>query len=81
MPINAALSMLRNKTSRPTGTIMAPPKPCNTRAAVSSITLLERPQSMEPIVNRPIAARNTVRPPNRSAAQPLTGTNTARLSK
>ena len=40
MPINAALSMLRNRTSRPTGTIMAPPKPCSTRAAVSSTDIV-----------------------------------------
>jgi hypothetical protein len=34
--INFDFSTLRNSTSRPTGTIIAPPIPCNTRAAVNS---------------------------------------------
>ena len=74
-------STLRNRTSRPTGTIMAPPKPCSTRAAVSSMALSLRPHRTEPKVNSAIAARKTVRPPNRSAAQPLTGMKTATLSR
>ena len=38
------------------------------------------PQSSEPSVKMPIAEANTRRVPNRSATQPLTGMNTARLS-
>src|ERR1700730_6389622 len=61
-------STLRNRTSRPTGTIMAPPKPCSTRAAVSSTALLLRPQRTEPRVNSPMPARKTVAP-----AEPVGG--------
>jgi hypothetical protein len=39
----------------------------------------DRPQSNEPNVNIPTAAENTWRVPDRSANQPLTGTNTATL--
>ncbi len=60
---------------------MAPPRPCNTRAAVSSTTLPHSPHRIEPSVNSAMAARKMVRPPKRSAAQPLTGTKTARLSR
>ena len=40
----------------------------------------DRPHRTEPMVKITIAARNTVRQPNRSAIHPLIGTNTARLS-
>ena len=36
-----------------------------------------KPQAAEPRVKMTMAARNTVRAPKRSAAQPLTGMNTA----
>ena len=38
-------------------------------------------QPIEPAMNTTIAARNTVRAPNRSAVQPLAGMNTASDSR
>ena len=72
---------LRNSSSRPTGTIMAPPIPCTILAPTSSGRLCAIPHSTDPTVNTPMAARNTDRDPNRSAIHPLTGMNTARLSR
>ena len=66
---------------RPTGTIMAPPKPCKIRAATNSGSEFENPQNTEPIVKITIAVRKTVRAPNRSAIHPLIGMKTARLSR
>ncbi len=71
----------RSSTSRPTGTIMAPPTPCRMRAATSSHSPSDRPHRMDPSVNSAMAARNTVRVPKRSATLPLAGMNTARLSR
>ncbi len=71
----------RSSTSRPTGTIIAPPTPCRMRAATRKARSSARPHRIEPTVNTAIAARNTVRVPNRSAIQPLAGMNTARLSR
>ncbi len=65
---------------RPTGIIMAPPTPCRTRQATSISRLVDRPHNTEPRVKKPIAEAKTRRVPNRSAIQPLTGMNTARLS-
>ncbi len=68
-------------TKRPTGTIIAPPMPWKMRAATNSGSELDRPQQIEPPMNTKMAARNTVRPPNRSAIQPLAGMKMARLSR
>ena len=75
------LDAVRNRTRRPTGDIIAPPTPCSMRAATSSGRFCDRPHRIEPRVNRPIAARNTVRLPNRSAILPLAGMNIARVSR
>ena len=72
---------VRSSSSRPTGTIIAPPSPCSTRAATSSTSPLDRPHRIEPTVNTTIAHWNTVRVPYRSATQPLAGINTVRLSR
>ena len=72
---------VRSSTSRPTGTIMAPPMPCNTRAATRKDSDSARPHSTEPTVNTMMAARNTRRAPKRSAIQPEVGMKTARLSR
>ena len=66
---------------RPTGTIMAPPKPCKIREATSSGSDCDSPQNTEPVVKIRIAVRKTVRAPNRSAIHPLIGMKTARLSR
>lgn len=76
-----ALGMRRSKMMRPTGTIMAPAAPWTTRAATSWPRVPLAAQAMDPRVNSAMAARNTARAPNRSAAQPLMGTNTAVASR
>jgi hypothetical protein len=65
---------------RPTGTIMAPPMPCRTRAAVKEISPWDKPQSTDASVKITNALPNTVRDPKRSAIQPLMGMNTASVS-
>ena len=72
---------VRSRTSRPTGTISAPPMPCRIRAATRAGSELAMPQAIDPKVNTTIAALKTRRAPNRSAVQPLIGMNTARLNK
>ena len=78
---SSCFGTLRSSTRRPTGTIMAPPMPCRMRASTRTPSEFACPQAIEPRVNTTIAARNTVRVPNRSAIQPLAGMNTARLSR
>ena len=80
-PTSSFFGTVRRITSRPTGTIMAPPTPCTIRAPMISGIELERPASAEPSANTAIAARNTSRAPSRSASQPDTGMKTARLSR
>src|SRR3954454_20481569 len=77
----AARGKLRNSTRRPTGVIIAPPNPCTTRIAISTGRLSAMPHSAEPPAKISTAAQNTRRAPNRSAIQPLTGMNTAKLSR
>ena len=77
----SALSAARRTTRRPTGTIIAPPMPCSTRATVSSPRLVLSAQRPEDTVNRPMAAENTNRAPKRSAIHPLTGMKTPRASR
>ncbi len=72
---------LRSRISRPTGVIIAPPKPCTTRIASMTGRFGARPHKAEPRVKIAIATQNTARAPSRSAIQPLTGMKTARLSR
>jgi hypothetical protein len=72
---------LRRSTSRPTGTIMAPPMPWKNRARTKPASESADAQASEPAMNTPMAARNTVRAPNRSAIQPDTGMKIARLTR
>ncbi len=67
------LWMLRTMIRRPTGVIMAPPTPCAMRAATNSDSVCEAAQQIEPSTNTPMAVRNTLRAPKRSAVQPLAG--------
>ncbi len=73
--------MTRSTTSRPTGVISAPPMPCNTRNAVNATSPRDSPHRSEATVNTPIAATNVARAPTRSATHPLTGINTASVSR
>ena len=67
----------RNRISRPTGSINAPATPCSIRAPTSSIRFCDTPQSSELAAKPTMAARNTLRAPNRSAIQVEMGRNTA----
>ena len=53
----------RSSTSRPTGTIIAPPMPCRMRDPTRKDRLSARPHSTEPMVNTRMAARKTLRAP------------------
>ena len=79
--ISSDFGTVRRMTSRPTGTIMAPPMPCTMRNSTKSNSDEAKPQAAEPRVKTTIAALNTVRAPKRSAAQPLKGMNTANDSR
>ncbi len=71
---------LRSRIRRPTGVIMAPPKPCRPRVTTSMVKLLAIPQRQEPSVKMNRASTKMRRAPKRSANQPLTGMNTASVS-
>ena len=75
--ISSDFGTVRRMTSRPTGTIMAPPMPCRMRNRTKSGRPWAKPHAAEPRVKTTMAARNTVRAPKRSATQPLNGMNTA----
>ena len=53
----------RSITSRPTGDISAPPIPCSRRDATRKNRFCDTPHRIDPSVNKPMAARNTVRGP------------------
>jgi hypothetical protein len=77
----SALGTARSITKRPTGDIIAPPRPCSMRAAMNCQSVSDNPQAIEPIMNTPIAARKTVRAPKRSAIHPLNGMKMERLKR
>ena len=52
------------------GEMIAPPKPCTAREAISIPSLCARPQTSEAIVNTTTPTMNTRRRPSRSAARP-----------
>jgi hypothetical protein len=60
---SSCLAAVRSRTSRPTGTIIAPPMPWRTRAPTRKASESARPHRIEPMVNTAIAARKTVRVP------------------
>jgi len=66
---------------RPTGTIIAPPKPCTARAMIKPSSVSVKAQAKEASVKTAIASRNTCRAPKRSAIQPLIGIKTAKLKR
>src|SRR3984957_12285308 len=78
---SALLSIERSSTRRPTGVIIAPPRPCTIRAITKPVTEEEGAQPIEPAMNTPTARLNTIRGPKRSAVQPLAGMNTASDSR
>ena len=78
---SSAFGIVRSTTSRPTGTIIAPPIPCRMRASTSSGSVCTNEHAIEPSVNTTIAEQNTVREPKRSASQPERGMKMPRLSR
>ena len=75
------LSTLRTRISRPTGVIIAPPMPCTMRAMTNSSSECDAAQPIEPRMKTPMAMRNTLRAPKRSAVQPLAGMQMASESR
>ena len=71
----------RSRISRPTGTIIAPPRPCSARASTKAAKVPLKPQRIEPSVKTAMAEQKMVRAPNRSAIQPDAGMKTARLMR
>ena len=68
------------RVRRETGTIMAPPTPCTTRAATRNGREPDMAQSTEPAVNSTTEERNTRLVPKVSASQPLRGMSSATVS-
>jgi hypothetical protein len=68
-------------TSRPTGTIIAPPIPCRTRVSVSMASPVDAAHSADATVNTSTARKNSRRAPIRSASQRLSGMNTATVTR
>jgi hypothetical protein len=78
---SALLSIERSSTSRPTGVIIAPPRPCRIRAMTKWVTEVDSAQPIEPTMKTAMAIEKTARAPKRSAVQPLAGMNMASDSK
>lgn len=77
----SGLAVRASTTSRPTGTMSAPPRPCSTRGVTSSVRLVLAAQPTEARVNSAIAVRKIRRGPNLAVSQPLSGMNTARVNR
>ena len=69
------------RVRRETGTIMAPPTPCTTRAATRSGSVVDAAQRPDPITNMARAERKTRLVPKVSASQPLRGMSRATVSE
>ncbi len=65
--------VVRIRTSREIGDIMAPPMPWKKRAPTKAGRELEKAQASEPSMKTTMAQRKTFFAPNRSAIHPLTG--------
>ena len=79
--ISPAFSVPRRTTRRPTGTIIAPPIPCSTRAATKVAGETARAHRPDATVKTTIAVVNTGRAPKRSVAQPPGRIMTATVSR
>ena len=71
----------RSTTSRPTGTINAPPRPWRIRLATSIGKVTLAAQSTEATVKTTTAVVKIRRPPNRSVSQPLIGMPAAMVTR
>ena len=79
--IKSPLGWVRSTAKRPTGSIMAPPTPCTTRAAIKKLSDGDSAHSTEPSTNTAIAQPNTRLVPKRSAIQPDAGISMAVVSE
>lgn len=70
----------RSTTSRPTGSISAPPSACSTREATSWLKLVDNAHNSEPTENSTMAVTKMRRLPKRSAIQPDAGISNATVS-
>ena len=71
----------RTNSSLPTGVIIDEPMPCRNRDITKVSSEKEKEQASEPSMKTPMAARNTVLAPKRSAIQPLMGMKIASATK
>jgi len=69
--------VVRSRTRRATGVIIAPPMPCRKRDSTNWKRFDENAQQIEPITKTRIAMRKIFLAPKRSAIQPLIGMNMA----
>ena len=77
----SSFGVSRSTTSRPTGTIIAPPMPCSVRAAVKLHSPWVSAHRTEAPVKTAMASMNMRRAPKRSAAQLLTGMKTVSATR
>jgi hypothetical protein len=80
-PTSSDFGVVRRRTRRPTGTIMALAMPWKRRAATSWFRFWAKPQAMEAVAKRTMETMKMRLAPNRSAIQPLTGRKTAEASR
>ena len=71
----------RTSTSRATGVISAPPKPCSSRDSTKVNSEFEAAQATEPAMKMRIATRKTFRAPQRSAIQAEIGMKIASATR
>ncbi len=71
----------RTSTSRATGVISAPPKPCNNRDSTKVSSESDAAQATEPAMKITIATRKTLRAPHRSAIQAEIGMKIASATR
>jgi hypothetical protein len=77
----SSLRMVESSSSRPTGTIIAPPKPWRMRAATSSPSEADSPHQAEASPKMAMAHMKTRFAPKRSAMKPLTGMKTVSATR
>ena len=73
--------VVRTRTMRASGDIMAPPTPWKNRAAMKAGSEFEAAQAMEPAMKMPSAIWKILRAPNRSAIHPVSGMKIASANR
>lgn len=80
-PTSSSLGVVRSRTSRPTGIIIAPPMPWKIRAMTSWVRSWAKPHAADASAKSTIETMKTRLAPNLSATQPLIGRKTAEASR